>query len=141
MTNSNVITKLLLMIALGMALCGCVHSTTKVESLGVQIGDRLQLIPETATLRCDEATSLMTLWFDVKNQATCMKPRSRIVKGYDADVQSYDGSRMLKVVQIKYWNGVDADGFTIRLKDERDGREYWANDLNAPELFGLRHKP
>jgi len=129
---------LLLMATLAVVLCGCFRSATKVDSLGVKVGDRLQLVTEAVMYRCQEATSMATMWFNTKNSPACLKAKSDITRGYDHDVHAYGGSHTLDVVQIKYWNGIDADGYMMKLKDERDGHEYWAGDLEAPDLFGLR---
>jgi len=131
---------LLLMATLAVVLCGCFRSATKVDSLGVKVGDRLQLVTEAVMYRCQEATSMATMWFNTKNSPACLKAKSDITRGYDHDVHAYGGSQTLDVVQIKYWNGIDADGYMMKLKDERDGHEYWAGDLEAPDLFGLRRK-
>ena len=122
-----------------LSLSGCIKSATRADVIGVKVGDPLQMREGIVVYHCEEPTSLSTLWFGTEGgTAECLASEKKAMAYRYKDVHPLVGGLAMTVVKIKYWNGVDADGYMLRVRDLRNGKEYWVDDLDADEVFGLR---
>lgn len=133
--------RLLALIALtATALCGCgvgVNNLTRLQAVGVSVGDRVLLRSDAVIYECDPAETSSAFWFGSDNHKHCLKAKFDVTRYDGKHIGTVSSGTKAVVSKIKFINGVYTTYHLAYLEVSGVDGELVVNGFHFPKLLNL----